>query len=72
MSEQLKNYVNHKLLQPADGFLYDGLAPATPHYEDYLTVIRPACLKGLAYVLHHKHILRAERRLTGGRGNRQP
>ncbi len=44
LSEQLKNYVNDNLLQESDGFLYDGLAPASPHYNDYIEAIRLACV----------------------------
>lgn len=51
LSEQLENYVNDKLLQDEDGFLYDALAPAHPQYDDYLTAIRQACLDELGYFL---------------------
>ncbi len=64
LSEQLENYVNDKLLQEADGFLYDGLAPATPQYDDYLMAIRMACLDELGYFLRPDelfyHIARRE------------
>ncbi|WP_420460081.1 type I restriction-modification system subunit M [Neolewinella sp.] len=51
LSEQLENYVNDKLLQAEDGFLYDGLTEAQPQYGDYLTAIREACLDELGYFL---------------------
>ena len=64
LSEQLENYVNDKLLQEADGFLYDQLAPATPQYDDYLMAIRMACLDELGYFLRPDelfyHIARRE------------
>ena len=51
LSEQLENYVNDKLLQAEDGFLYDGLREDQAKYSDYLTAIREACLDELGYFL---------------------
>ena len=64
LSEQLELFVNEKLLQESDGFLYDQLAPAHPQYDDYLTAIRTACLDELGYFLRPDelfyHIARRE------------
>ena len=51
LSEQLENFVNDKLLQEADGFLYDGLDEGNAQYGDYIEAIREACLDELGYFL---------------------